>query len=257
MVQAIPFAMRRGTADGMFAMTGNAELQRNLQMAGGPELIQQIQDIVETVARGGSVEDVMRGGTGLQAILNSDQFNLKVAELTSIPGALRQIGDGLAELGTAAERNRSFTMDNVVAAMDATTTAASSAADEVGRFNTGLGQTALALEAARGNLQAGFLRSSLNQLDNIFGGEQGNLRSIAESINNQQFRDNMYLLGQGAGALVGTGAGIGIAGTDALLTGINALTDAVTGGETRRTSLADIKDEVRALAIAMRNQPQQ
>lgn len=258
MVQAIPFAMRRGTADGMFAMTGNAELLRNLNLADpSGALAQQIRDIVETVARGGSAEDVMRGGTGIQAILNSDAFNLRVAELTSIPGALRQIGDGLAELGTAAERNRSFTMDNVVAAMDATTTAASSAADSVGRFNTGLGQTALALEAARGNLQAGFLDSSLNQLNNIFGGEQGNLRSIAESINNQQFRDNMYLLGQGAGALVGTGAGIGIAGTDALLTGINALSEAITGGETRRTSLADIKDEVRALAIAMRNQPQQ
>jgi hypothetical protein len=257
MVQALPMVMRRGNDDGMFAYTGNAELQRNLNLAGGPELINQIQNIVETVARGGSVEDVMAGGTGLQAILNSDQFNLRVAELTSIPGALRQIGDGLAELGTAAERNRNFTMDNVVSAMDATTTAASGAADSVGRFNTGLGQTALALEAARGNLQAGFLDSSLSSLNNIFGGEQGNLRSIAESINNQQFRDNMYLMGQGAGALVGTGAGIGIAGTDALLTGINALSEAITGGETRRTSLADIKDEVRALATAMRNQPQQ
>ena len=255
MVQAVPFAMRRGTADGAFAMTGNAELMRNLNMAGGPELIQRIRDMIQTVAQGGSEQDVMRVGTDIQGIVNSASFVNRVADLTSIPGALRQIGDGLAELGTAAERNRSFTMDNVVKAMNDTAKATSDAATETQKLNVGLGQLAISLENATGAIQSGMLDGSMTSLQNMFGG--GNLNSLAENINDPGFRATLQGIGQTTGTVIGGAAAAGIAGADAIIGSIGSLANILTGGDADGggKNLSDIDASVQELIGEFRRNP--
>lgn len=256
MVQAVPFAMRRGTADGAFAMTGNAELLRNLQMA-DPDgiLAQRVRDMIQTVAQGGSEQDVMRIGTDIQGIVNSASFVNNVADLTSIPGALRQIGDGLAELGTAAERNRSFTMDNVVKAMNDTAKATSDAATETQKLNVGLGQLAISLENATGAIQSGMLDGSMNSLQNMFGG--GNLNSLAENINDPGFRATLQGIGSTTGTVIGGAAAAGIAGADAIIGSIGSLANILTGGDADGggKNLSDIDASVQELIGEFRRNP--
>lgn len=256
MVQAVPFAMRRGTAAGAFAMTGNAELLRNLDMADPTgALAQRVRDMIQTVAQGGSEQDVMRVGTDIQGIVNSAGFVNRVADLTSIPGPLRQIGDGLAELGTAAERNRSFTMENIVKAMDATTKATSDAADEAQRFNVNLGQLAISLENASGAIQSGMLRGSLGSLQNMFGG--GNLGDLAQSINDPAFRATLEGIGSTTGTVVGGAAAAGIVGADAIIGSIGSLANILTGGDAEGgpKNLKDIHASVQELVTEFKRNP--
>lgn len=257
MVQAIPFAMRRGTADGAFPMTGNAELLRNLSMADpSGALAQRVRDMIQTVAQGGSEQDVMSVGTEIQGIVNSAGFINKVADLTSIPGALRSIGDGLAELGTAAERNRSFTMDNVVKAMNDTTKATSDAATETQKLNVGLGQLAISLENATGAIQSGMLDGSMNSLQNMFGG--GNLNSLAENINDPGFKATLQGIGSTTGTVIGGAAAAGIAGADAIIGSIGSLANILTGGNADGTgskNLSDIDASVQELIGEFKRNP--
>ena len=246
MVQALPFAMRRGTADGAFAMTGNAELLRNLNLA-DKRLAPLVREMIQTVAQGGSEEDVIRVGTQIQDIANSRTFVNNTARLTSIPGALRQIGDGLAELGTAAERSRSFTMDNVIKALNDTSTATSSAAKDFQQFNVSLGQTAIAMENAMGAIQSGMLEGSLTRMQNMFGG--GNLGNLAQSINDPDFRRTLEGIGSATGNVIGGAAAAGLVGADKIIGSIGSLASLLTGGdgENGGSNLDDINQSVKEL----------
>ena len=246
MVQAVPFAMRRGTADGAFAMTGNAELLRNLNLA-DKRLAPLVREMIQTVAQGGSEEDVIRVGTQIQDIANSRTFVNNTARLTSIPGALRQIGDGLAELGTAAERSRSFTMDNVIKALNDTSTATSSAAKDFQQFNVSLGQTAIAMENAMGAIQSGMLEGSLTRMQNMFGG--GNLGNLAQSINDPDFRRTLEGIGSATGNVIGGAAAAGLVGADKIIGSIGSLASLLTGGdgENGGSNLDDINQSVKEL----------
>ena len=168
---------------------------------------------------------------------------------------LDQIGDGLAELGTAAERNRSFTMDNVVKAMNDTAKATSDAATETQKLNVGLGQLAISLENATGAIQSGMLDGSMTSLQNMFGG--GNLNSLAENINDPGFRATLQGIGQTTGTVIGGAAAAGIAGADAIIGSIGSLANILTGGDAEGggKNLSDIDASVQELIGEFKRNP--
>ena len=138
-------------------------------------------------------------------------------------------------------------MDNVIKALNDTSTATSSAAKDFQQFNVSLGQTAIAMENAMGAIQSGMLEGSLTRMQNMFGG--GNLGNLAQSINDPDFRRTLEGIGSATGNVIGGAAAAGLVGADKIIGSIGSLASLLTGGdgENGGSNLDDINQSVKEL----------
>lgn len=246
-----PTITQTGSAGGMFVATGQGQMERNLNMI-DPMIVTRVKQLAEQIFAPGSnatSEDITRLTAEITSLFRGPTATANLGNLATIPGPIRkEITDLLAEITTVAERGRNFTTENLQTELDRLQTSSGLLQNTIAETNIGYGRMNIAMQEFTGRLQGAFLLNSINTLQNLFGGENSNIREFADSLRSADMQGLATSIGTLTGAITGMGANLGINAVQLGAELASTLAPAIGGGAT----INDLKAEM-AQAVAATN----
>lgn len=254
--QAGPMINRTGSAGGMFTAFGMGNIERNLNML-DPMIVTRVKQLAEQIFAPGSnatSEDITRATAEITRLFAGPTATANLGNLSTIPGTIRkEITDMLAESTTVAERSRNFTTENLQTEMNRLQTSTGLMADQVAEMNIGYGRANIALQEFTGRLQAAFLNNSIQNLQNLFGDGNSNIREFADALRSADMQGLATTIGTLTGAVTGMGANLGVNAVQLVGEVTATLVPQMTGGST----LADLRAEMQAAVTATNTMAEQ
>jgi len=246
-----PTITETGSAGGMFVATGQGQMERNLNMI-DPMIVTRVKQLAEQIFAPGSnatSDDITRLTAEITSLFRGPTATANLGNLATIPGPIRkEITDLLAEVTTVAERSRNFSTENLQTELDRLQTSSGLLQNTIAETNIGYGRMNIAMQEFTGRLQGAFLLNSINTLQNLFGGDNSNIREFADSLRSADMQGLATSIGTLTGAITGMGANLGINAVQLGAELASTLAPAIGGGAT----INDLKAEM-AQAVAATN----